>query len=81
MQYDTRCPLCRTPASKSLAEALGRIQNHSDEGNAEANFLLGDAYRQGGMGLPENFHLACPLYERAAQQGHAGAQFELGQCY
>jgi len=50
-QIDQRCPLCRAPARKSDAEWLRRVQKHAEKGNAEAQIMLGDAYRDGDMGL------------------------------
>jgi len=81
VQYDTRCPLCRTPPPTSAAERLRRVQKHVDEGNAEAQFMLGDVYLRGGMGLTKSPKRAVQLYERAAAQGHAPAQIKLGCRY
>jgi TPR repeat protein len=80
-QYDERCPLCRTPVSESEAEGLRRLQKQVDKGNAEAQIMLGGMYRDGGMGLKQNFKRAVQLFELAAAQGHAEAQQKLGLCY
>ncbi|KAJ1456135.1 hypothetical protein M885DRAFT_400793, partial [Pelagophyceae sp. CCMP2097] len=80
-EYDERCPLCRSPPPKSADEWLRRMQKHVDKGNAEAQIMLGSEYRDGGMGIQQNFKRAVQLYERAAAQGHAIAQSEIGFCY
>ncbi|KAJ1450512.1 hypothetical protein M885DRAFT_621580 [Pelagophyceae sp. CCMP2097] len=79
-QHDQRCPLCRAPTPTS-AEELRWLQKHVDKGNAEAQFVLGDAYSSGATGLKQSFKRAVQLYERAAAQGHAPAQNKLGQSY
>jgi TPR repeat protein len=79
-EYDTRCPLCRTPAQTD-AERLRLLQKHVDEGNAEAQLQLGDKYCHGGLGLKKNSKRALQLYEAAAAQGHAHGQAYVGQCY
>ncbi|KAJ1453276.1 hypothetical protein M885DRAFT_406008, partial [Pelagophyceae sp. CCMP2097] len=80
-QHDDRCPLCRTPASKSDAELLRRLQKHVDKGNALAQMQLGNAYSSGARGLKQSFKRAFQLYELAAAQGCAVAQHNLGFCY
>jgi TPR repeat protein len=80
-QHDERCPLCRTPARTSDAEWVRRVQKHVDKGNAEAQAALGDAYRDGDMGLSKKSEKAVELYTSAARQGHPGGQNALGHCY
>jgi hypothetical protein len=80
-QHDNRCPLCRTPAHTSEAEWVRRLQKHADKGNGEAQVMLGDAYRDGYMGLRKSPKRALQLYQLAAAQGHAGGQSHLGSCY
>jgi TPR repeat protein len=80
-QYDHRCPLCRSAPSKSNAELVRRLQKHVDEGNADAQIMLGEAYREGALGLKKSFKRAVRLHETAAAQGHAEAQTALGRRY
>ncbi|KAJ1450717.1 hypothetical protein M885DRAFT_447392 [Pelagophyceae sp. CCMP2097] len=80
-QHDERCPLCRTPARTSNAEWVRRVQKHVDKGNSEAQAALGDAYRDGNMGLLKKSEKAVELYTSAARQGHPGGQNALGHCY
>jgi len=76
--YDTRCPLCRSPASRSAAECRRRLEKHADKGNAHAQLQLGYAHRDGALGLEKNYDKAVKLIEKAAVQGHAPAQATLG---
>ncbi len=68
------------PGGRRYAPLI-RLQKHVDKGNANAQIMLGTQYRDGGMGLQQNFKRAARLYERAAAQGHADAQMRLGHCY
>jgi len=78
---DDRCPLCRRPGHTSDTEWVQRVQQHADEGNAEAQLQLGDMYRKGDMGLEKSSRMAFELHQSAALRGHAGAQFTLGLSY
>jgi TPR repeat protein len=80
-QHDARCPLCRTPPHTSDAMWVRRIQKHVDKGNAEAQMVLGQTFKYGDMGLKQSFKRAFQLFEHAAAQGHAVAQYNLGINY
>lgn len=49
----------------------------ADQGDADAQFNLGQAYKL-GRGVPSDLRLAQSWYEKAAQQGHEQAQANLG---
>lgn len=49
----------------------------ADRGDADAQFNLGQAYRL-GRGVPANLPLALEWFEKAARQGHAQAEANLG---
>jgi hypothetical protein len=80
-QHDQRCPLCRSAPCKSNAERLRRVQKHVDKGNTIAQIMLGNAYRDGDMGLKKSLKRAAQSFELAATQGHAVAEALLGCCY
>jgi TPR repeat protein len=80
-EYDTRCPLCLAPRHTSDAVWLRRLQKHVDKGHAEAQLQLGNKYNDGGMSLKKSPKRALQLYEHAAAQGHASAQYNLGIYY
>jgi hypothetical protein len=80
-QHDERCPLCRAPPPKSAGEWLRRLEKHAAKGNAEARVMLGTEYSKVGSGHRQDLKRAAQLFELAAAQGHAFAQFKLGLCY
>jgi TPR repeat protein len=48
------------------------------QGDADAQFKVGVMYDQGWR-VPQNYTLALACFREAAQQGVAGAQFNLGR--
>ena len=52
----------------------------ANEGNAEAQYILGMMYRA-GRGVPRDNQEAKKWYQQAAEQGHPLAQFYLGWMY
>ena len=56
------------------------LQKATQEGDAEAQFKLGNAYLL-GEGVPQDHHEAARWYRKAAEQGHAEAQYNLGIMY
>ena len=57
-----------------------KYKKAADQGDAEAQYNLGDAYRL-GAGVPEDYEQAVYWYRKAADQGDAEAQFILGVMY
>jgi TPR repeat protein len=53
------------------------VQGSSGEGTGRRQSRLGDAYRDGDLGLPREDDAAVSLYRDAAAQGHAGGQANL----
>ena len=50
-------------------------------GNANSQCVLGNHYEQGRHGLTQSSKRAIEYYTLAANQGHAGAQYNLGRMY
>ncbi len=50
-------------------------------GYPESQFKLGNHYFTGAAGFEQDYTQALEWYLRAANQGHAKAQFSLGYCY
>ena len=50
------------------------------DGDAEAQYLLGLMYSQ-GQGVAQDFYKAGKMYRLAGDQGHAGAQINLGSLF
>ena len=75
-KHDTRCPFCRTVARASDAEELRRLRKHVSKGNTDAQHTVGNAYRDGDLGLAQSFTRTVELYKLGAKQGHAPARFD-----
>ena len=59
---------------------LDDVRKRAQEGDAEAQINLADAYYD-GKGTAHDFEQAAAWYLKAAEQGHASAQYALGLCY
>ena len=64
------------PQNKAIP--IGFIQSLAEQGNAEAQFLLGTYYNDGLEGLRKDEREAANLFKLAAAQGDASARFMLG---
>ena len=62
------------------AEAASWFRKAADQGQPEAQFQLGDAYRQ-GKGVARDSRHAALWYGKAAEQGFSAAQEQLGLMY
>ncbi|MBI4382402.1 MAG: sel1 repeat family protein, partial [Nitrospinae bacterium] len=66
-----------------FAAALRNFKPLAEQGNAEAQFRVGVLYHlyHKEMGTPQDDALAVTWYRKAAEQGHVGAQNNLGDMY
>src|ERR1051326_5820390 len=71
------CATCLTNGQINLPPA--KTQVAAESGDMEAQVALGNWYKNGN--LQTNKAEAVRWYRRAAEQGHAVAQYELGFCY
>lgn len=55
-------------------------RNLAEQGNAEAQYVVGGWYYQ-GRGLPQDYAEAALWFRKAAEQGYAEAQHALGRLY
>ena len=53
----------------------------AEQGHVSAQAALGDMYKLGSGGVPQNYAEAAKWYRLAAEQGHAIAQSQLGHMY
>jgi TPR repeat protein len=60
--------------------ALQLLRPLADDGDAQAEFLLGMIY-SAGEGVPQSYTAALEFYRLAAKQGHPAAQHDLGTMY
>ncbi len=56
------------------ATALHEFRRLAEQGDAKAQFMLGNMYRK-GLGVPQDHARAARWYRKAAEQGVAKAQF------
>jgi TPR repeat protein len=61
-----------TRGPQDQAAAFRHYQRAAELGNAEGQALLGVIYERSWAGVPRDIKRAVALYEKAAQQGHAG---------
>ena len=61
-------------------EAAERLEQLAGDGDAYAQYIIGTAYRDGGLLIPDTAK-AQKLLERAAEQGLDAAQYALGKLY
>jgi TPR repeat protein len=71
---DDRFPL------KERDEAAEQLEQLADTGNANAQYIIGTAYRDGGLLIPDTVK-AQKLLERASEQDLDAAQYALGKLY
>jgi len=65
---------------QSFKEAVHWYRQAADQGNAKAQFNLGNCYSHGN-GVLQSFEEAVRWYRKAADQGYAKAQYSLGVVY
>jgi uncharacterized caspase-like protein len=65
---------------QDYAEAAKWYRKAADQGDAEAQCILGASYYF-GLGVPQDYAEAAKWYRKAAEQGYALAQFNLGVSY
>src|SRR5881394_4272437 len=63
------------------ASQLVDVQRRAKNGEAKAQYILGAAYRGGGTPLKQDDAAALNWFRKAADQGSAEAQRELGNAY
>ena len=78
---ERKCPFCRTPTPDSDEEYNRRLQKRVELGDAEAIFTLGNYYRNGEFGFPQDYNKAFELFVRAGDLGHAKAYCNVGYAY
>ena len=65
---------------ENLQAIQQRMQTAAEQGHAEAQYRLGNMYRD-GLGVERDLEAAIHWYELAAEQGNANAQYHLGDMY
>jgi TPR repeat protein len=70
----------RSYDAKNYAEGSRQMLDAANAGNAQAQFMIGNAY-EFGNGVAADLGQAASWYQKAASQGHAEAQKNLGNFY
>ena len=68
-------------ANQLFKQAYPKLVSLSNLGDAYSTFILGAYYNYGIGGVEKSFDNALVFIKRAAQQGHAGAMYDLGKFY
>ena len=77
----TACPFCAKPVSKTNKEELAEVRRHVEDELPEAIVYLGNAYRDGEIGVVKSMKKAAKLYKRAVELGDLQATFSLASMY
>lgn len=64
----------------ALAQQTSDVRALAEQGNPEAQFILGSMYRD-GQGVEKNLEETLKWWEMAAELGNVDAQFALGNIY
>ena len=78
---EKKCPFCRTPALRSHEVYYERLKKRVEVSDADAIFKLGNNYRNGEDGFPQDFDKAFELFVRAGELGSAKAYNNVGHAY
>lgn len=71
----------RSAELSSVSTGANNYTAYEEEQSADELNQIGLAYQYGNNGKPQNYSEAARHYRLAAEQGHAGAQNNLGFCY
>src|ERR1700730_15290630 len=71
------CIRCGRGLTQDDTEAVMWFPKAADQGDAVAEFLLGNQYAN-GKGVPQDYSEAMIWFQRAAEQGHPVAKLYLG---
>jgi len=66
--------------SEDYAEAMRWFRKAADQGNADAQYNVGELYEV-GQGVPQDYAEAMRWFRKAADQGNATAQYNVGMLY
>jgi TPR repeat protein len=66
--------------AEDYSQAVHWYRKAADQGNADAQYTLGNMYRN-GQGVPQNYSQAAVLYRKAGTQGHSDSLNNLGVGY
>ena len=68
-------------SAQGIEADINAIIEKAKTGNVNAQYTLGRYYFLGLNGIKQSYSKAAYWWEKAAEQGHSNAQFNLGICY
>ena len=68
-------------SGQGIEADINAIIEKAKTGNENAQYTLGGYYCFGSNGVEQSYSKAAYWWEKAAEQGHSDAQFNLGVCY
>ena len=63
-----------------MENEFSKFKEEINTEDAEVQFSIGNCYKK-GQDVPRDYEEAVKWYTKAAKQGHAAAQCDLGFCY
>jgi len=78
---DKTCAFCRTPKPDSMEEINEREKKRMELNDPIAMHNLGNYYRDGRNGLPQEYTKALEYWHRAGELGYAKAYCNIGNAY
>jgi len=81
IEKQNECPFCRTPGVRSVQEAMERLKKRAEGGDPMAICNLGNYYKEGTYGFPQDSAKALEHWHRASELGYAGAYCNIGLAY
>jgi uncharacterized protein len=76
-----RCHQCRKPAPKNDKEQIERLREWVDKGEAWAQGMMAQWYRDGNCGLKQSYVMAAMLLEKAVAQDDPDSMYNLALLY
>ena len=71
----------QSPDIQAMPLDISALKKRAEKGDAKAELILGESYYVGANGLPQDDTQAAAWYRKAAEQGLAYAQYNLGLFY
>jgi TPR repeat protein len=76
-----RCHQCRKPTPRTDKGQIEQLREWVDKGEAWAQRMMAQWYRDGTFGVKQSYVMAVMLYEKAVAQGDPDAMYDLALLY
>jgi TPR repeat protein len=81
LELKNRCHQCRKPIPTTYKEQIEQLREWVDKGEAWAQSMMAEWYRDGLNGLKQSYVMSAMLFEKAVDQGDPGAMCGLACLY